>query len=71
MPFGIGKGWGGGGGDAEDPDPPALWGPRGSGAVITPGEAWPGWMPVTTEEAVKKYGKYLLAIAVLLALADS
>lgn len=70
MLFGIGEGWGGGGGDAEQ-DPPRLWGPRESGSVITPGSAWPTWAPTSTEEAVKKYGKWVVLAALILALHDS
>lgn len=61
MSFGGGGGWGGGGAGAKE-EPTKWWGPAGSGAIITPGPAWP------TEgiEKAKKMG--ILAVLVVLLL---
>ena len=40
-PFGPGGGFGGGGGKGGRRLIPKLFGPKGSGAIITPGENWP------------------------------
>lgn len=66
MSFGGGGGWGGGGADDRVEYPTfRLFGPRGSGAFITPGEEW----PLTPEKLAKNKGIWILALAVILALA--
>ena len=67
MSFGGGGGWGGGeGGALEEEVPIAIWGPAGSGAIITPGPAW----PTEAIEKTKKVG-ILAILAVLLLLAST
>lgn len=65
MSFGAGRGWGGGG-TGEEEGPIAIWGPPGSGAIITPGPAW----PTEAIESTKKWG-ILAVIAIVLLLAST
>lgn len=63
MSFGGGGGWGGGGAGARDEYQFRWFGPRGSGAFITPGEEWP-----TPEKLIKNKGIWVvLAVVALLA----
>jgi len=62
MSFGGGGGWGGGGGGAyEEEIPIAIWGPPGSGAIITPGPEF----PYEAIDKTKKVGILVLLLAVL------
>lgn len=72
MGFGAGSGFGGGGGGArgEEEEPFRWFGPRGSGAFITPGEEWP-LDPKNLFDPEKNKWVALLAVGlVLLALAS-
>ena len=68
MSFGGGGGWGGGGGSSRwEAIKFRLFGPRGSGAFITPGEEW----PFTPEKLVKNKWVWVGALALLILASES
>ena len=62
MSFGGGRGFGGGGAGERDEYIFRWFGPRGSGAFITPGEEW----PLTPEKLIKNKWIYVGAVALIL-----
>lgn len=68
MSFGGGGGFGGGGAGERDEFQFRWFGPKGSGAFITPGEEWPT-LESTSRYIIKKKGIWVvLAVIALLAL---
>jgi len=57
---------GGGGGARNGSRIPPIFGPPGSGAIITPGPNWPDIVPYTGEDLVKKYGFWIVLAALVL-----